>query len=121
MRWCWYLLVIVVVACGDSPSSVDPLALAAEGRSEQTVSGKPTYDLRCAACHQDGQAGAPITGDPTTWTDRSPLWMAVLAEHAKKGYLQMPAQGGDAEISDAEIEAATEYMLSRTYPDLPLD
>ena len=64
---------------------------------------------------------APLIGNPKDWSGRSELWDAVLAEHAKKGYLHMPAQGGDAEISDSEIEAATEYMLSRTYPDLPLD
>ena len=121
MRWCWLLIVLAMAACGDTSSTVEPQSLAPEVRFEQTVSGKPTYDLRCASCHQDGKAGAPKTGDPETWSNRSPLWMAVLAEHAKKGYLQMPAQGGDADISDAEIEAATEYMLSQTYPELPLD
>jgi hypothetical protein len=33
----------------------------------------------------------------------------------------MPAQMGDDNIAHADIEAATEYMLSRTYPDLPVD
>jgi cytochrome c5 len=47
--------------------------------------------------------------------------MAVLAEHAKSGYFQMPARGGDETFSDADLEAATEYMLALTYPERPRD
>lgn len=33
----------------------------------------------------------------------------------------MPAMGQGDSQSDADIKAATEYMLSRTYPELPVD
>jgi len=45
--------------------------------------------------------------------------MAVLAEHARQGYLQMPSAAEGDGASDAEIQAAAEYMLSQTYPDRP--
>jgi cytochrome c5 len=47
--------------------------------------------------------------------------MAVLAEHVMSGYLQMPERGGDVNLSDADAQAATEYMLLLTYPDRPAD
>jgi cytochrome c5 len=43
----------------------------------------------------------------------------VLFEHAKNGYLGMPAKGGDESLDDAAVEMAAEYMLTRTYPDAP--
>ena len=55
------------------------------------------------------------------WTARSPLWEGVLYEHATAGYLDMPARGGSADVSDRDIELATEYMLSVTYPELVPD
>lgn len=75
----------------------------------------------CAGCHDEGLNGAPAVGDRETWADRSSLWVAVLEEHAKEGYLDMPARGGDPALSDGEVAATTEYMLSLTHPDRPID
>jgi cytochrome c5 len=47
--------------------------------------------------------------------------MAVLSEHAMDGYLQMPARGGNETMPDADVQAATEYMMLLTYPDRPGD
>jgi cytochrome c5 len=49
------------------------------------------------------------------------MWQAVLSKHAKAGYLEMPGKGGQAELSDESVEAATEYMLGLTFPELPQD
>jgi cytochrome c5 len=49
------------------------------------------------------------------------MWQAVLFNHAKAGYLDMPEKGGAAELSDEAVEAAAEYMLSLTFPELPTD
>ncbi|MEM7504815.1 MAG: c-type cytochrome [Pseudomonadota bacterium] len=81
------------------------------------VSGETAYRAACAHCHDAGEDGAPVTGDPDSWSDRSPLWEAVLAEHAKKGYFGMPARGGDESLPDTMVSRATEYMLLRTFPD----
>jgi len=119
----WFLFALSLAAC-DAPetsTTIDPETLATETRSGHAELGKPIYESRCASCHDEGISGAPTIGDADTWSGRSPLWMAVLAEHAKKGYLKMPAQMGDDNVAHADIEAATEYMLSRTYPDLPVD
>ena len=75
----------------------------------------------CADAHETGKNDAPRTGDPAAWADRSALWEAVLFEHAKKGYFDMPAHGLDGRFSDEEISAAAQYMLEITHPDRPRD
>ena len=83
--------------------------------------GQETYQGNCAQCHDEGINGAPVTGDRKSWSNRSPLWSAVLIVHAQNGYLGMPAKGGCTELSDRAVEAAGEYMLSITFPELPRD
>jgi len=83
------------------------------------LSGESAYYIACGSCHETGQSGAPVTGDPDAWSNRSSLWQAVLADHANKGYMDMPAKGGRVELSEWVVIRATEYMLSQTYPELP--
>ena len=37
-------------------------------------------------------------------------------EHAKEGYLQMPARGDEPALTDLAVSQAVEYMLLATYP-----
>lgn len=89
--------------------------------SSINVSGEAAYRAACAHCHDSGVDGAPVTGDADSWSGRSPLWEAVLADHAKNGYLGMPAKGGVDTLPDAMVSRAVEYMLLRTFPDRPPD
>jgi cytochrome c5 len=90
-------------------------------RERRLSYGKSIYESACASCHDQGINGAPAIGDQNEWSKRSPLWLAVLFEHAKVGYLGMPPKGGSSELTDLEVDAAGEYMLSVTFPKLPLD
>jgi cytochrome c5 len=90
-------------------------------RARYFALGRETYEKACASCHDDGKQGSPAKGDRESWTNRSPLWAAVLFEHAKNGYLEMPAKGGHPELTDRAVEAAGEYMLSETFPELLRD
>ena len=81
--------------------------------------GREVYAEACAPCHETGAGGAPKTGDQNTWSGRSSMWTAVLSEHAKSGYLDMPSKGGDETLTDEGVAAATDYMLSKTFPELP--
>lgn len=102
---------------GTPPVAVTP------GPADETVqlTGKEAYDLVCAGCHEEGIDGAPRTGDREAWAGRSWLWEAVLFEHAKEGYMDMPARGGEASLDDTTVEMAAEYMLLRTHPDMTRD
>jgi cytochrome c5 len=90
-------------------------------RENRLAWGKEVYGNYCAGCHEPGASQAPAIRDRNAWSTRSPLWSAVLFEHAKSGYLEMPARGDHPELSDVAVDAAAEYMLSETYPELPLD
>jgi cytochrome c5 len=97
----------------DATTSVDAAT------TELEIPGVEAYQLVCASCHETGLNGAPMTGDTDAWSGRSSHWEAVLFEHAKGGYMDMPAKGGKTELSDRSVVAAAEYMLSITYPDRP--
>jgi cytochrome c5 len=87
----------------------------------ETLSGAAAYEKGCARCHQQGLDGAPIVGDQDAWASRSWLWEAILVEHARQGFLGMPAQGESVQLSDAEISLAAEYMLRQVHPEAPPD
>ena len=112
---------VALAACrqeAESPPATEAKAVAAK---PVQVAGKEAYEQVCAHCHDGGLDGAPRTDHPEDWAGRSRLWQAVLYEHANKGYMEMPAKGGDQRLSEEVVAAAAEYMLERTYPDLPVD
>lgn len=116
------LLCMAQAACQQETAAPAVSEGAIAAAAEATVAtGKEAYDLACAACHESGLDGAPRTDHPEDWVGRSRLWQAVLFEHANKGYMDMPAKGGDDRLNDAVVAAAAEYMLERTHPDLPVD
>ena len=89
--------------------------------SDRMEDGKAAYESLCADCHESGESGAPVTRDASDWDSRSSLWDAVLVVHADKGYLNMPARGGAEIATQYDVQAAAEYMLSITHPDMPRD
>jgi cytochrome c5 len=136
-RWLAVLACMLAIA-GCSPSGSPPAAVAgpsasaespppASARSwtapgaaqDRVAAGLAAYERACARCHEEGLDDAPVTGRPEDWAHRSRLWQAVLVEHAEKGYFDMPAKGGDSALSDAEVQAAAEHMLTRTHPQPP--
>ena len=84
--------------------------------SQAFADGKTTYQQTCFACHGTGAAGAPKAGDKAAWAPRIAKGMATLDEHALKGFKGskgfMPAKGGRADLSDADVKAAVAYMVS---------
>jgi len=85
-----------------SPPASEPAhAVEPNWREDRLALGQETYQQVCAACHQEGVDGAPVTGRREDWADRSQMWQAVLASHAKSGYLDMPSKGGQQGLSDA--------------------
>ncbi len=99
--------------------------LAASGlcmaSSDRLEDGRKTYEATCAKCHETGVDNAPETGNAGDWANRSKLWDAVLSEHAQQGYLRMPAKGGNPNASKYDVDAAAEYMLTITHPEMPHD
>lgn len=94
---------------GEDCGSAAPASAAA---SSGPRSGSDVYAAACAACHTAGVAGAPITGNASSWGSRPDQGLELLVEHAINGLGAMPPKGGCGACSDEEIEAAVEYMLS---------
>ena len=118
-----YLIAILLLLCTAGALADQTPIREAEGtwREHRLAWGRELYGKYCASCHDPGQSDAPAIRDRKAWDQRSPLWSAVLFDHAKAGYLDMPARGDHPELSDVAVDAAAEYLLSETYPELPVD
>ena len=75
------------------------------------IDGEGIYGNVCSACHASGEAGAPIRGEEDAWAARTEQGFATLVDHAINGIGAMPAKGGNASLSDEEVEAAVAYMV----------
>ena len=111
--------------CDSASSPVSDVAGQGEAadlwEERRLAYGKEIYEQACASCHDEGVEGAPAIGDRNAWSQRSLLWYTVLFEHAKDGYLEMPAKGDRPELTEQAVDAASEYLLSITFPEMPLD
>ncbi len=76
--------------------------------------GKGTYDKACAVCHAAGVANAPKLGDQAAWKDRIAKGKETLYTSALKGLNAMPPKGGNMSLSDADVEAAVDYIVSKS-------
>jgi len=78
------------------------------------VDGAAVYAATCSACHGQGIAGAPKFSDAAAWKPRIAQGMETLVKHAQEGFQGksgfMPAKGGNASLSNAEVAAAVKYM-----------
>jgi len=72
--------------------------------------GKAIYDKSCGACHN---VMAPKLGDKGQWASRIGQGTDALVAAVLKGKGAMPPKGGAASLSNADIKAAVEYMVSR--------
>ena len=75
--------------------------------------GKEIYASKCAMCHDSGAAGAPVLGDKKAWKARIAQGKETLYKNAIKGKGAMPPKGGAANLSDADVKAVVDYMISK--------
>lgn len=66
---------------------------------------------QCSRCHGTGVAGAPRIGDRDAWIARARLGLDGLVRSAIHGHGAMPARGGMADLTDAEVRSAVHYMV----------
>ncbi len=93
---------------GAASAAAAPAAASGEGDKIKTI-----YTSSCAACHGTGAAGAPKLGDKAAWATRIKAGNESLYNSAIKGKNAMPAKGGNASLSDADVKSVVDYMVSQ--------
>ena len=88
------------------------VAAASAGAQAQVQPAKAIYDGTCAGCHGPGILGAPKFGDAAGWAARG-KGLDALVKSAVAGTAKgMPPKGGRADLTDAQLRATIEYMMS---------
>ena len=86
--------------------------------TEAAVDGQKVYQSACIACHGAGVAGAPMVGNAAAWVARIAAGNDSLYANAINGLVGssgvMPAKGGNTTLSDAEVKAAVDHMVSQS-------
>ncbi|MCE9682015.1 c-type cytochrome [Halomonas alkalisoli] len=95
-------------------AATEEAAPADEEPAHAGIDGEAIYNQACMACHMTGAAGAPIRGDEGAWGERMEQGMDTLYDHAINGIGAMPPKGGQANLSDDEVRAATDYLVEPT-------
>lgn len=94
------------------------VAGAADAVPAAPMSGADVVTTSCNSCHGTGVLGAPKVGDKAAWLQRAAAEGGIdgLTASAIKGKNAMPPKGG-AMVSDDEIRAAIEHMLTESGVD----
>ena len=82
--------------------------------SSKILSGEEVYNAVCMSCHTSGAAGSPIIGNRQQWAERISEGKEHLYEQAINGVGVMPAKGGVPTLSDDEVKAAVDYIISKS-------
>ena len=97
------------------PAAQKPQAAAAAAPAKPgAVDGKAVYDKVCVACHQQSVAGSPPLGDKAAWAPRIQTGTDAMVQTVIKGKGAMPPKAGNPALSEAEIRAAVEFMVSQS-------
>lgn len=107
------LLTFLLVACSNNNDDEAADASEVGASASITSAGEAIFKNNCRICHAQGLNGAPIIGNTTMWGPRVEQGIPVLVEHASQGFGMMPAKGGNMDLTDAEIESAVRFMLSK--------
>jgi cytochrome c oxidase subunit 2 len=102
---------------GGASAAAEPAPAAAQGGAAPAApavaaaDGKGIYDQVCQMCHAAGIAGAPKTGDKGAWSTRVAQGQQTLYANAINGIRMMPPKGGNPALSDAQVQAAVDFMV----------
>lgn len=101
----------------DADVRIQPVAkVEVQKAAPAAAGGKPrdgatVFNTICGACHTTGAAGSPKAGDKAAWAPRIAQGKEALYKSALNGKNAMPARGGAADLSDAEVKAAVDHIV----------
>jgi cytochrome c5 len=81
-----------------------------------SLDGSVIFGGVCTGCHTSGALGAPML-TKANWAPRIAKGVDVLHQHAIEGFKgasgQMPPKGGMAALSDEQVKATVDWMLTQ--------
>jgi len=86
------------------------VALLSIGQAS-AADGKAVFDKTCSGCHT--VLSPKMTGDMANWEPRLKLGNDALVASVIKGKGAMLPRSGNAALTDADIKAAVEYMVTQ--------
>jgi cytochrome c5 len=103
----------VVLMANQAGAKFKEKPVAEKPKATVDAGGKAVYDKICVACHQISVAGSPKLGDKAAWAPRIPAGIDGLMQSVIKGKGAMPPKAGNPALSEGEIRAAVEFMVSQ--------
>lgn len=87
--------------------------LAAPTGPKGNLTGEQVYGQVCKTCHETGLAGAHKVGDKAAWGKVIAQGEKTTVQHAVAGLRAMPPRGGNADLTDAEVQRAVAYLAGK--------
>ena len=117
-----FRVLVEPVAQSEGPALPDARVWETPLSDPALESGRIVWAGTCIQCHATGLGGAPLIGNHELWAPRIEKGLDVLIGHALGGFYgdvgEMPARGGNPDLTDGEIRLAVRFMVSRARPDL---
>ncbi|MGQ0547781.1 MAG: c-type cytochrome [Betaproteobacteria bacterium] len=92
----------------------EPAATKPAAKQAAVADGKAVYDQTCVACHAQSVAGSPKLGDKAAWAPRIKTGADSLVQSVLKGKGAMPPKAGNPGLTDAQVRAAVDFMVSQS-------
>ena len=114
---------------GDDASILSRIApfgvvkIAAPSGPKGNLTGEQVYGQVCKTCHEGGIAGAHKLGDKAAWGKVIAQGEKLTVQHAIAGIRAMPPRGGNADLTDAEVQRAVAFMVNKagaSWKDAPV-
>lgn len=87
--------------------------VAAPSGPKGNLTGEQVYNQVCKTCHETGLAGAHKVGDKAAWGKVIAQGEKTTVQHAIAGLRAMPPRGGNADLTDAEMQRAVAYLAGK--------
>ena len=102
----------IVFMTNKSGASFKEPAAGAKAASNDR-SGEEIVQSTCIKCHETGEKGAPKLSDKGAWAQRVSKGLDAVTKTVIRGHGNMPARGGLADMTDAELKGAITYMVKK--------
>ncbi|HEY8242629.1 MAG: c-type cytochrome [Vicinamibacteria bacterium] len=93
---------------------VGTIEIAAATAPKGTMTGEQVFASTCKTCHEAGIAGAHKLGDKAAWAKVVKQGEKLSVQHAIAGVKAMPPRGGNAALTDEEVQRGVVYMVNRS-------